>query len=272
MTEGFLAARGLYYRVNEFVPGRPTLVFVHGVSGSCSAWRAYEAHFEARANILSFDLRGHGRSRKYRCYDDYAMRHLVDDLAALLDAVAIGRCVIVSHSFAVLLTLEFLRAHARRVEAAVLVSGDYDVGRLAPAKILRAMLAPIGLMDYLPLRRETGAHVDYARFPESGDWNVPRMLADIGNTTWRIYLYCSKQVYGVHAEELLAEIEVPVLLVHGRRDTIFPVENSMLMASRIPRAELVIVDDADHIVVLNRPRQVADAIERFVGAHAPTAP
>jgi pimeloyl-ACP methyl ester carboxylesterase len=269
VIERFLADRGLYYRVNSFDAARETLVFVHGVSGSSSAWRPYETRFESRFNLLSFDLRGHGRSRKYARYRDYAMPLLVDDLVALLDTAAIDRCVIISHSFAVLLTLEFLRAHCHRVHAAVLVSSDYDVGRSLPAKLLKCALAPIGLMDCLPLSREAGVHIDYARFPQSGDWNVRRMLADIGNTTWRIYLYCSKQVYAVHAEDLLPDLGLPVLLIHGERDSVFAVENSIVMSGLIPRAELVIIGNADHIVVLNRPQEVADAIERFLGSHLP---
>ena len=42
------------------------------------------------------------------------------------------------------------------------------------------------------------------------------MAADIGNTTWRVYLYCTRQIYAVHAESALKSIHVPVLLVHGQ--------------------------------------------------------
>jgi pimeloyl-ACP methyl ester carboxylesterase len=269
MIERFLEERGLYYRTNTFVAKRQTLVFVHGVSGSSSAWRPYETYFESRFNVLSFDLRGHGRSRKFARYRDYAIPQFVDDLVALFEAAAVDGCVIVSHSFAVLLTLEFLRAHQSRVSAAVLVSSDYDVGRSLAAKVLKCALAPVGVMDLLPLRRDSGVHIDYTRFPQSGDWNVPRMLADIGNTTWRIYLYCSRQAFAVHARDLLPELRLPVLLVHGGRDSIFPVENAIVMSARIPHAELVVIDDADHIVLLNRPQQVAAAIDRFLGTRAP---
>ena len=84
--------------------------------------------------------------------------------------------------------------------------------------------------------------IDYARYPNSGDWNIPRMMADVGNTTWRVYWYCTKEAYAVHAESLPTNIRVPVLLVHGRKDTIFSVQNSIYMATRIPTAELVVLD------------------------------
>ena len=90
------------------------------------------------------------------------------------------------------------------------------------------------------------------------------MAADIANTTWRVYLYCSRQIYTVHAGSLLKSIRVPVLLVHGRRDSIFPVENALHMAAQIPHARLVVLEEADHIIVLNHPDAVGGAIEQFL--------
>jgi pimeloyl-ACP methyl ester carboxylesterase len=264
MTGRLLNSRGIYYRTNDFQPGRPTLVFIHGVSGSSSAWKAYEERFQPDFNVLTYDLRGHGRSTKYRRCHDYTIVHFVDDLRALLRHVVIDRCVLVSHSFATLVALEFLRTDQSQIDGVVLISGDFDVGRRVPARILHALLAPVALLEHFPFRARPGLHVDYSRHPDTGDWNLARMHADIGNTTWRVYWYCTKGSYAVHADPLLREIRVPVLLVHGRKDTIFPVENSLYMASRIPTAKLVVIEDADHIVVLNRPTEVSDAIEDFM--------
>jgi 3-oxoadipate enol-lactonase len=265
VIEDFFAERGLYYRTNVFAARRPTLVLMHGVSGSSSAWRDYEARFENRGNLIAYDLRGHGKSLKYRRRRDYAIPCFVDDLRALLDHVGVDRCVLVCHSFAALIALEFLRAHQSRVDGAVIISGDFDVGRTRPARILDRVLAPVALLERLPsFSPSPRTHIDYAKYPQSGDWNVPRMLADIRNTTWRVYLYCTKEASAVHAEDLLQRILVPVLLVHGRRDSIFSFENSVVMAARIPDADIVLIDDADHIVVLNRPREVGDAIERYL--------
>lgn len=256
--------RGIHYRMNAFVPGRQTLVFVHGVSGSSSAWKPYEARFESRYNLLTYDLRGHGQSMKYPRCRDYAISHFVEDLHALLESLAIDHCVLISHSFAVLIALEFLRVHQACLQGAVLLSAEFDVGRHMPARVLKTLLAPVSVLERLPFHPRAGRHIDYARYPDSGDWNIPRMLADVGNTTWRVYLYCTKEAYAVHAEALLTSIRVPVLLVHGKKDTIFSVRNSSYMATRIPTADLVVLDDADHILVLNRPGEVGDAIESFV--------
>ncbi len=264
MTEHFWDRHGIYYRTNTFKAGRPTLVFMHGVSGSSSAWRAYEARFSPDYNIVTYDLRGHGKSRKYARLSDYAVDRFLDDVAALLDHLAIMRCTVIGHSFATLLTLELLRRHRDRLEGAVLASADFDVGRTRRGRLLRALLKPVSVLDKVPFRPGPGAHVDYVRFPQTGDWNIARMLADIGNTTWRVYLYASRQIYTVHADSFLKSIDVPILLVHGGRDSIFPVENARYMAAQIPHARLVVLNEADHIIVLNHPDAVGAAIQDFL--------
>ena len=147
MTEHLFEERGIYYRTNAFVSGRQTLVFVHGVSGSSSAWAPYEARFEHHYNLLTYDLRGHGKSKKYARCGDYAISQFVEDLKALLDYLAIETCVLVSHSFAVLIALEFLNVHQACVQSVVLVSADFDVGRHVPAKVLKALVAPVALPE-----------------------------------------------------------------------------------------------------------------------------
>ena len=85
MNEFFLEKRGISYRRNEFKPQRSTLFFVHGASGSSSAWLAYERAFEKDYNVLSLDLRGHGKSVRLIKYEDYAISKFSEDLYELLE-------------------------------------------------------------------------------------------------------------------------------------------------------------------------------------------
>ena len=64
MQEYIFQPKKIYYRKNDFRPDCPTLVFIHGISGSSSAWLLYEKKFKDQYNILTFDLRGHGNSWK----------------------------------------------------------------------------------------------------------------------------------------------------------------------------------------------------------------
>lgn len=265
MNEYHLPGRDICYHKNEFVAGRETLVFIHGLSGSLSAWDLYEKRFESEYNVLTYDIRGHGKSYKPHRYDDYAISHFSEDLEFLLSHLGIESCVLISHSFGTLVAFQYLHEHPQRVSRAVLLSAD-----AAPyADTLARLVYPFILIAkavtaLLPFPKHKGWHVDYTKYPDTTDWDIPVMWANIRNSTLQVYMYCTLQSYNVDARPYLKDIRIPVLLMHGTRDTIFPVSNAYFLHKEIADSKLIVMPDIDHILVLNRPHEVSEAIEAFV--------
>ena len=264
MTERYFTQKNLYYRTNTFEEHRPTLVFVHGLSGSSSAWLAYEAFFGTRYNVLSFDLRGHGKSGKPQHYEDYEMQRFVEDMDELLAHLGITACTVISHSFGTLIALDYLLQRPEVVTAAVFLSPSFSISH----KVLAAAIAPLsrvaGAADVLLRSPKEGGHTDYAKYPNSGDWHIPRMIADIRNTSMKTYLHCTRQSCEFDRLDLLDRIAVPVLLIHGKKDTIFPVKNSLSIAKKIKGAQLVLLDNAHHAAQQVVMDEAARAIGKFL--------
>jgi pimeloyl-ACP methyl ester carboxylesterase len=64
---------------------------------------------------------------------------------------------------------------------------------------------------------------------------------------------------------------VPVLVMVGERDLITPVEHAEALVSAIPGAELAVVSDAGHLLILERPMEVAEHLSRLISrVSAPT--
>ena len=264
----FTSPQGIYYRTNAWQAGRPTLVFMHGLSGSSSAWLPHEKVFVDTHNILSFDLRGHGKSLKYKAYDAYRIANFADDLYALIEFLGIKKFILVTHSFGCLIALEFLAKHQDRVSAAVLLSPSYSVFTNPLAKIGRPLLALSRLFSLLPFRPRPGYHVDYTSLHNARDWDIKMTYGDVRCTTLRIYLYCSRQALFVDYTNLLEHITIPTLLVQGEHDSIFPLENSRVMAEKIPHAQRVVLNDADHIIVVNHTPRILKIITPFIKEHS----
>lgn len=265
MEEYFFEPRKLYYRINEFQEGRPTIVFVHGLSGSSSAWLSYEQEFKQIANVVSFDLRGHGKSKKLRAYGEYQISDFADDLHALVEYLKVEQCVLIGHSLGGLVVLSFLQRYQDRVSKVVFLAPSAAPGEMLSAKLFSPFLTiGVFIVSLLPFSGRRGGHVDYTRYTDTGDWNIFRMVADIRNTSLRVYLYVTKQAYEFSSKEFLSEIRTPTLIIHGKRDTIFPMYHGLYMASKISGAQFVSIDDADHILALNKSTRIIQEIKRNV--------
>lgn len=264
MNEHYFEQNKSYYRTNEFLPDRPTLVFVHGVSGSSSAWLAYEEFFGKAYNVLSFDLRGHGKSGKYAAYEDYAVGNFVQDIHDLLKHLAIEKCTMVSHSMGTLIALDYLLEHQDMIASAVFISPNFSISQKAVAAIIKPLSRIAGAIDIVIRSPEEGGHTDYSKYPRSGDWNIPRMIDDIRNTSMRVYLHCTRQVCEFQRLDLLDRITVPVLIIHGKKDTIFPVKNSVMIAKKIKGAQLLLIDNASHSAQQVVMDEAAQAIDEFL--------
>lgn len=264
MTEAFFADRGLWYRTNDWQATRETIIFLHGVSGSSSAWKPFEAAVSSQFNTLSFDIRGHGRSMKYPGEDDYTIPLFADDLHALVLFLKIERFILVTHSFGVLIGLEYLSHHADRVGKAVFLSPSANVHVMLSARIIRPLFMLTRLLALFPERTTPGEHVDYDLHRKAKDWDIPMTLADVRNTSLRVYLFASKQALSVSYTDLLPSLSMPILLIHGKEDSIFPYTNTLTMAEMLPNAQAVILDHADHILVVSHADRVIPLLQHFL--------
>lgn len=242
------------------------MVFIHGLSGSSSAWAPYEKKFESCCNILTFDLRGHGKSAKPKNLADYAIKKFADDFYELVAHLRIENFILISHSFGALIALEFLAEHQAITKAAVFLSPGFAPGKRLIERAIRPFVkAACFIIKFLPFKEEGKGHIDYANYQNTGDWNIRRMLADIGMTSLRVYLFATKKSYEFNRKDFLSKITIPSLIMHGKKDTIFPYRNSLIMSEKIKKSKLIFLDDADHIVVLNNFKEVSEAIEDWLG-------
>ena len=70
--------------------GGPTVVLVHGYPDTHVVWDGVAADLAADHHVVTYDVRGAGRSEAPPSREGYDLRHLVADLAAVIDAVSPG--------------------------------------------------------------------------------------------------------------------------------------------------------------------------------------
>jgi len=265
MQESYWEEKGIYYRTNTFEPGRPTLVFIHGLTGSSSAWWPYEKILENKYNIVSYDMRGHGKSKKFKNYADYTIKNFADDLEDLVTYLHIPKFVIITHSFATSVALEYIKSFGKNVAINILISPIAGTEKSLTGKILRLLLRLTKIFSFFPFNPKPGKHTDYSKFNNTTDWDIKRMYTDIKDTTLHIHLYCLRQSMLLGQEYFLERITVPTLIINGTKDTMAPMKNSIALSKKIKNAQIALTSNADHMVVLNNIKELSDIIESFIG-------
>ena len=270
MEEKYLSNKNkIYYRKNNFNPKKETIIFVHGVSGSSSAWIPYEKKFEKEFNILTFDLRGHGKSFRPKKSSDYSLKKSSEDLYSLVKHERISNFFLIGHSFGNLIILEFLKKHQKMVKAVIFVSVEYAPSKRKSTKSIKPLFVLSPLLRFLYKKNKNG-QVNYSKYKNTSDWNLRRMYADIKNTGLTSFLYSIKNSLNFNAENFLIKIKIPVLIVHGQKDTIFPISSAKEMSKKIKGAEFIVIKEANHIIVLNFLNKLSKIIEKFLAKYHKT--
>ncbi len=264
MQEYFFEDR-IYYRKNEFRLGRQTLVFVHGAAGSSSAWLPYEKIFEIKYNVLVYDIRGHGKSKKFPKYSDYEMGNFANDLHDLILHLNIQKFVLVCNSFGALIGIEYIKLYRESVTAIIFTSPEVYLNTGLIGKILRPILkVSTFILGLLPFNPKPRGHVDYSKHINSTDWNIRRNLADMMNTTPRVHFYTLRQSLIPIQDYSLHKINVPTLIIHGEKDTMVPLKMAIKMSEEIQNSKFRSIQSIDHNTAHNAVKEMSETIESFL--------
>ncbi len=278
---------GTRLHVEEFGSG-PCLVFSHGFSLTQDAWHYQRRDLADSFRCVFFDQRGHGRSGHPRT-DDYSLRAFASDLKAVLDWTGEDRVVVVAHSMAGIAALQFASLFpeemGRRLAGLVLVSSTYmdalrgmtaSLTSRGAAQLQRAAItASFRFIGQDPVRanqlRRRGSDLGYlgTRLFGFGSNPSPSQVAFtdrlLAGTDVEVWAKVFPSLVDFDLSEVLESLALPTLIAVGDKDRLTPPAQARHMASKIPEARLVILEDAGHMAFLEEHEVLDAEIAAFAG-------
>jgi pimeloyl-ACP methyl ester carboxylesterase len=124
-------------RVDDGGVGGLPVLFVHGNGGNRTQWKAQLEHLRATRRAVAFDLRGMGESDAAGDAD-YSVAGFAQDVAAVADALGLGRFVLVGHSYGGAVVANYAGKHPDRLAGLVFADVAGDI-RDTPPKALDAL-------------------------------------------------------------------------------------------------------------------------------------
>jgi 3-oxoadipate enol-lactonase len=248
----------------------PPVLMIAGQGMTIDGWWATIPVLCRSFRVIAFDNRDTGQSSRMRFR--YSAAQMAEDAVAVLDAAGEPRAHVYGASLGSLVAQELALRHPDRVQALVLgasSAGGFAAYKPSPASSAQTFLLRVGAMG----REEAEwAAVPYAYAEKTRRLHPERIAADIAHRLASppeglAYLHHAGAVAAHDAYERLNRISVPTLVVHGEQDVFVPPANALVLAERIPGAQLRLWPDAAHKYLIDEPR--ADRhIARFLLRHS----
>lgn len=227
-------------------PAGPDLVFIHGTPGGAGVWAAQFESTLTNENLIAYDRPGFGGSKPA-----VAQPHLqfqVDALMSLLSVAGTNRVLVVGHSYGCPIALLAALEHPEKIRGVLLIGGDVDPALEHPWWI---------------------QHVFDWRITS---WLLPHALRQ-----------CNRELLTVRddleaMQKQLPQLTVPVVMLHGDRDPLVPVENVAWLEQQLATCgktnlfAKIVLPGANHFIPWEHPKAVARGIRQLEKMACPGRP
>ncbi|MSR25361.1 MAG: alpha/beta fold hydrolase [Nitrospiraceae bacterium] len=241
------------------------VVLLHAFPQNRAMWMPQVDALSKTHRIIAPDFRGFGESDAPQ--PPYRLDQFADDVAGLLDLLAIQQAVFIGLSMGGYTLFAFYRKYADRVKGLVLAdtkaqadTEEGRAGRFAMAQtaytkgagaiaeiMLPKLLSPVALQTKPNLVQRVRTTIEQTQI--SGIAGALMAMAERPNSV-----------------PLLAQIACPTLVITGELDGPTPPADGKLMAEKILGARLEIISQAGHLSNLEQPDAFTGAVRSFLNS------
>ena len=255
---------------------QPIAFIIHGGPGADhSSYKPAFSRLSDKMQLVYFDHRGQGRSARGP-KETYTLENNVEDMEALRQHLGLEKIGVIGTSYGGMVALTYASRYPENVRFLIAIATAADNGFLAKAK---ENLAVRGTEEQKAIARflwegnfENEAHVKQyfqammplysltykPEFSSPESWDRAILSVDAINVAFGGFLR------SYNLSEDLQKITAPTLVIGGGHDWICPPECSEDIARRIPNSKLRIFENSGHLIRLDEPEGLLQAIADFI--------
>jgi pimeloyl-ACP methyl ester carboxylesterase len=237
-----------------------SVLLIHGLGSSTRDWEYQTTVFSKLYRVVALDVRGHGQSDKPP--GPYSIPLFTADTADLMQSLDIGSSHIVGISMGGMIAFQLAIEAPDLVKSLVIVNST-------PELIVRSVRDRITVLQRSLLvqvfgMRKIGEFLSSRLFPKPEQEPLREMLIERwAENDRRAYLDSMRGVLGWSISDHLHTITCPTLVVASAEDYT-PVSMKEAYVEKLPRGELVVIEDARHAVTAERPEEFNKVVLNFL--------
>jgi len=239
----------LFFQITESKSNK-AIIFIHGSGEGSQIWKN-QLELDLDYNLIALDLPSHFNSDYY---SKVSLGLYLDAVIALVDHLRYQEVILCGHSLGGAIAQAYYFKYPRDLKALILIATGARL-RVSP-NILEATKDNFQqYLDWIP----SGAF--YRKTPEDV---VQEYVNDTAKmkpmVTFADYKICDlfDTLNNTH------KINLPCLIICGDKDILTPPKYSKYFKEKIKNSKLEIIKKAGHLVMLEQPEEVNEAIVNFV--------
>lgn len=241
-----------------FGSGKPTLIFVHGWSCDSRYWRAQVKVFSKKYRVVVLDLAGHGNSGLSRT--KYTMASFGEDVRAVAEATNSASVILIGHSMGGVVIAQAARLMPGRVLGLIGIDTLANIEYPMTREELKKMTAPLEKDFQTGTRQFVEGMLSPKTDPQLREW----ILSDMSSAPPSVALSAMNEMMTQYitgeAAGVFDDIKIPVVTVNG---DLWPI-NYEANRKHMYSFEAIIIKNADHFLMMNRPDDFNRALEKAV--------
>jgi 3-oxoadipate enol-lactonase len=247
----------LYYEI--IGQGEPVLL-IHGLGSSSRDWELQIEPFSKNYQVITYDVRGHGKSGKPS--GPYSIPLFAQDAIELIKKLEIAPVHVVGISMGGMIGFQLTVDAPELVKSLVVVnSGPEMVVKMVKDRfqvLQRRLIVRIFGM------RKMGEVLSERLFPKAEHEDIRKMFVERwAENDPRAYRESFKAIVGWTVMDQLERIDCPVLVVAADEDYT-PVEAKAGFVRKLPRGEMVVIEDSRHATPVEKPDVFNQVILAFL--------
>jgi len=250
----------LHYELIE--GGEPTVLLLHGWTANLHRWDKVVESLKGHYKFIMVDLRGHGESDKPEGVG-YTLDHYVNDIVTIIEKLDLDKVIVAGHSMGGMIAQKLYFKIPDRIGGLILIGTTAKVVDNFSMKLSTSFALFMFKIAYNFAFKTVLSRAFSKLTPKE----EKEKLIKTGLETTPKYVVIESFrdfVKNFDMRNKLGDIEAPTLIIVGENDRMLPPRMSKFLADNIKGAELQIIEEAGHEVMLEKPEDVAKSIDMFL--------